>query len=74
MCLWHTWRLLMGAGHARVACAQVHAFREDGGTFDYEYQEALFPHLKPVSFSVGDDIFKKGELSKELLFLIKVRA
>jgi CRP-like cAMP-binding protein len=38
---------------------------------DPEFQSDLFPYLKPVSFSAGDVIFRKGERSRELLFLLR---
>jgi CRP-like cAMP-binding protein len=38
---------------------------------DPEFQSELFPVLKPVSFIAGEVIFKKGDPSRELLFLIE---
>ena len=37
---------------------------------DPDFQSEIFPYIKPVSFSPGDVIFKKGEPSRELLFLV----
>ena len=37
---------------------------------DPEFQGELFPIIKPVSFEAGERIFSKGEISRELLFLL----
>jgi len=38
---------------------------------DPEFQSELFPVVQPVSFSAGELIFYKGEVSRELLFLLE---
>lgn len=37
---------------------------------DPEFRVALFPLLKPLSFSAGELIFSKGQASRELLFVL----
>ena len=38
---------------------------------DPEFQGEFFPIIKPVSFAAGEIVFQKGELSRELLFLLE---
>ena len=38
--------------------------------FDTELQLEIFPHIKPVSYERGETIFRKGELARELMFLL----
>ena len=37
---------------------------------DPEFQSQVFPFIKPVSYAAGDVIFSKGEVSRDLLFLL----
>ena len=38
---------------------------------DPEFQSEIFPYIKPVSYAVGDVLFSKGEISRDLLFLLE---
>ena len=38
--------------------------------FDTELQLELFPYVRPVSYERGETIFRKGELARELMFLL----
>ena len=38
-------------------------------SLDPDFQGELFPFIKPVSYQAGDVIYRKGEPSRELLFL-----
>ena len=38
---------------------------------DPEFQLAVFPLIKPVSYSEGDIIFRRGDPSRDLIFLLK---
>jgi CRP-like cAMP-binding protein len=39
-------------------------------TLDPEFQLEVFPYITPVSYSAGDVIFRKGETSRDLMFLL----
>ena len=39
-------------------------------TLDPEFQIEIFPYIKPVSYSASEVIFRKGEPSRELMFLL----
>lgn len=38
---------------------------------DPEFMSEIFPFIKPVSYAAGDIIFGKGEVSRDLLFLLE---
>jgi hypothetical protein len=38
---------------------------------DPEFMSEIFPFIKPVSYAAGDLIFSKGEVSRDLLFLLE---
>ena len=38
---------------------------------DPEFQGEIFPFIKPISYQQGEVIYRKGEASRELLFLIE---
>ena len=38
---------------------------------DPDFQLEIFPFIKPVSYASGDVIFSKGEISRDLLFLLE---
>ena len=39
-------------------------------TLDTEFQLEVFPYIKPVSYAKGEIIFRKGEASRDLMFLL----
>ena len=39
-------------------------------TLDPEFQMEVFPYITPVSYTAGEVIFRKGEVSRDLMFLL----
>ena len=39
-------------------------------TLDPDFQLEVFPHIVPVSYSQGEVVFRKGEASRDLMFLL----
>jgi CRP-like cAMP-binding protein len=38
---------------------------------DPEFQMEVFPHIKPVSYAIGEVVFSRGDPSRDLIFLLK---